>query len=280
MITTEGKRHIKRYLAGLEPRLASGLIFGVGASAENAADTALQFEIGYADITLSSYDFVADELVFKAQMPTALTGKVYEVGLSKYGADVLSRRDDMVIAKFDYDIEAWETSPDVPADFTTSNVRVGEYGLILTPTASATESAAISMGLDMGNNSDFDRFAMAMHCSANVASVTVKFLSDDTNYYSMTSVAPGAGYNVYSVLRGAMSVTGSPNWNTIASVSVSVTATSGGAATVIMDALRITDNDMISSGNILVARKVLPGEFDASVENTKEIEFALAVNIT
>lgn len=279
MITTEGSRRIKRYLASLEPRIAGALVFGVGTSTPTLGDTSLDFEIGYGDIYLTSYDFDTDEIIFKARVPTSLIGKINEVGLVSHSSDVLMKRDDFVIAAFDEENEAWETSPGVPADFVTSNIRVGNYGLSLTPATSLTESATLATGLNLENNSDSDQIVFAAHCSSNVESISILLMTDDSNYYQFTTSTPSAGYGIFEITRGAMAVTGSPSWANITSVRVSATATSGGAATVVMDAIRITDNDMISSGHILVARTVLGAEFDATIQNSKEIEFALSVTV-
>jgi hypothetical protein len=81
MITTDGKTHIKRYLAGFVPSIAQSIAFGIGETAENVAHTKLTFEVGRSDIVLTSYDFVNNKILYKAPVSEDFAGKIYEVAL-------------------------------------------------------------------------------------------------------------------------------------------------------------------------------------------------------
>src|SRR5215216_3335591 len=107
MITTAGKTHIKRFLAGMEPDFARAIAFGVGEAPEQLTDTALYYEIGRTPITLTSYDFVGDRLILKADLEEGFDGVLYEYGL--YSREDSSAGDygSRLVASFDSDTEAW-----------------------------------------------------------------------------------------------------------------------------------------------------------------------------
>ena len=108
MITTEGKTHIKRYLAGFVPSIAQSLAFGIGDKAEAVGDTRLHFEADRVDIALTSYDFVNDRLVFKASFPTDFEGTIYEVGIfSSAINEVAGEFGSRLLASFDSASEEW-----------------------------------------------------------------------------------------------------------------------------------------------------------------------------
>ena len=72
MLTTEGKQHIRRYLAGYVPNLALAMAWGIGQNAESPSDISLGLEIGRAKIDFTDFDFDTDAIIYKAPMPEDL----------------------------------------------------------------------------------------------------------------------------------------------------------------------------------------------------------------
>src|SRR6476469_6797323 len=108
MITQQGVTYIKRYLAGFVPSMAQSIAFGLGNRAESNTDTKLQFEVERVDINLTSYDFVNNKLIFKAELPDDFQGQIYEVGLfSQPSNAVAGEFGSKMLSSFDSFDEGW-----------------------------------------------------------------------------------------------------------------------------------------------------------------------------
>lgn len=276
MITNDGKAHIKRYMAGLVPSIGEALALGIGASAEDAADVALDFEVGRVDVELVSYDFTADLLIFKATIPQEFAGTIYEVGLWSTSSD--SRAGSYtseVLTSFDSETELW-----TGGSYATANNRVGIDSLRLAPSASTSANATMSeLEMDLSGYSGVDQFSIAYNSGGTTpTSITVDFKNDSSNYYRW-SVTPGAGYQFVTVNKSTLTATGSPNWGAISTIEVTVNAAAGGAAQIDFDAIRINDTDTLNPDYALVAREVLPTPYVKTEGEVQDIEFSVPVSI-
>lgn len=283
MLTTEGRTYIKRYLAGQVPAIAQCIAFGLGSRAESASDTSLQFEFGREQITLTSYDFVNNKVIFKAALDSDYSGTIYEVALySQLENPVAGLFGSRLISTFDSDSESWVDSSGSAATFSTSTARIGGDSLSHTPVAEATTTSTWSdLFLDLSGHSSADVFSLAYNiANTNTSSIVLRFMTDSSNYYTITRTTPGIGYRIDTFTKGSAVATGSPSWENITSVQVATTATAGGAASVAFDGLRIEDVDTISTEYVMVARELLSTPYVKQEGMTQEVEFALAVNIT
>jgi hypothetical protein len=282
VITDEGRVYIKRYLAGWTPRIAASLAYGVGDTAESSAQKKLQFEIGRADIAITAYDFINNKLVFKAQLPDDAFGSIREIGLFSMERNALAGDgDSRLITSFDSGTENWiNPATGLSSSWSTTNTRIGDDSLSLSVAASGSITAQLDgLGLDFSDNSSADRFTTAANISANVASVQVKFYTDSSNYYTITH-NPTAGYRFMNYAMSAAVPTGSPSWSNINMITYTLTATSGGTATVDLDGLRLEDTDTPNPEYVMVAREVLPTPFLKEAGRSQAIEFAIDVSIT
>ena len=283
MLTTNGKTHIKRYLAGQVPAIAQSIAFGIGSKAESATDTYLQFEVGRSDIVLTSFDFVNNKLIFKAPVAEEYAGQILEVALfstatNPEAGDYGSR----LISTFDSDSEEWVNLADGTDEvFLTNASRIGGDSLSHTPAASSLRTSSLpGLFLDFSGNSGADKFIFALNVgNANTASVTFKFLTDASNYYAFTITSPSAGYTIVERTMSVAAVTGAPNWANITEIQVTTTASSGGAAAVDFDGIRIEDTDSISPNYVMVSRELLSVPFIKTIGMSQDIEFALDVNV-
>lgn len=277
MITTDGKRHIKNYMGGIVPSIGGAIAYGLGSAAALATDETLQFEFGRGKVTLTSYDFIDDVIVFKATLPPEISGKIYEVGLfsqeiNANAAEYGSR----VVTSFDQGEEAWNGVH----TWNSTNARIGNEALRLAPAASGTAAAENpTVMLDFGGNSDADQFRVAFYNgNTNAASISILFLNDSANYYTYTISNPAAGYSVVAVNKGSFTAVGAPWWSEINSIRVAVVAKSSGAAAVDLDGIRIEDTDTVNTDYVLVARNVITPHLKEA-NKTDEIEIRLPVNI-
>lgn len=284
MLTTEGKRYIKRYMAGQVPSIAESIAVGVSSAAESLTDATLGFEVSRSNITVTSYDFVNDRLVFKAAEAELLGGGIYELALfskpvNTLAGDYASR----LIASFDSSTETWvDASTSADDVYSATNSRIGPDGLSHTPAASATKTSSMrGLQLDLSGNSNGDLFKFAYNVgNAFTASIQFRFMTNASNYFTYNTGAQTAGYKLTSVAKASLTVTGAPNWNNITEIQVSTTSTSGGASAILLDGIRLEDVDTINPDYVLVARKVLAtpqtGIQRGRVQN---LEYSLNINV-
>lgn len=277
MITTNGKLQIKRYMAHQVPDIAKSISVGIGAISESVAHTALQFEIGRADIKLISYDYVNNKLVFKASIPQELSGKIYEIGLwSQAMSTAAGEYHSRLLTTFDSASEVWSAGT-----YQTANARVGIDSLRFTPSASATVSAILNdVFIDFSGNSGADTFNVAYYNSnANVANFKIRFKNDASNYYTITVTSPATGYQISTVAKSAATVTGTPSWATIAAIEVEVVAGAGGSASIDFDGVRVEDTDTLDPSYVMVARELLVSPVTKVAGRVQDIEFSIPVTV-
>lgn len=283
MLTTEGKVYVKRFLAMQVPAIAQCIAFGVGAKAEAVGDTELQFETGRVDVTLTSYDFATDRLIFKAILPEDLAGKIYEVALfSQTENPMAGNFASKVLASFDSDSEEWVKDSDGSAAvYTTSNSRVGADSLRVAPALNATDAFVLNdMIYDLSGNSGADVIKLAYNISGgSPGSVGVRFRTDASNYYSFTTTAPATGYRVDSFTKGSAVVTGNPSWESINGIEVRVTAGGVAVPNVDFDGIRIEDTDTVNPEYVMVSRELLATPFVKTDGKVQEIEYSLNVSV-
>lgn len=283
MITTEGKAHIKRYLAGFVPAIAQSACFGIGNRAEVVGDMALQIEVARSPINYTNYDFAANKLVYKAEIPADYVGKIYEVGVysleyNPAAADFGSR----LITTFDSATEDWvDSTTSAYAPFTALANRVGTDALSFTPALSTASTYALrSIVLDLSGYSSADTFNFGFNVgNANTSAVRVRFLTDASNYYDFNLGAQTAGYKLVEVTKSTAVSTGAPSWANITEIQITVTSGAGGASSLEFDVIRIEDKDSISLDYILVARKVLPTPITSIAGQSQDFEFTLDVTV-
>lgn len=276
--------HIKRYLAGFVPSIAQSIAFGIGDAAEAIGDTKLQFEAGRVDISLTSYDFVNNRLVYKAQLPESFQGTISEVGLYTTSAnDVAGQYGSNILTTFDSDTEEWiMNGSTTPSTFTTGAFsRIGTNSLTQNPAVSdARYDMLTSVALDLSGYSGADKFSLAYNVgNAFVANVAIFFFTDSFNYYQFNLGVQTAGYKVTEVNKGVASVVGTPNWSNITSISVATASTAGGTGLVQFDGLRIEDTDTVNPNYLMVARELVSPTFTKEAGKVQEIEFALNVTV-
>ena len=283
MLTTEGKNHIRRYLAGWVPAIAQTVAFGVGSRAESLSDIALQMETIKSPVNLTSYDFVNNVLVYKASVPDDYAGKIYEVGIYSLEADPAAGEfSSRTLTIFDYANEDWiNVGTGAAATFTAVNNRVGLYALSATTASSTTETFSLrNVLLDLSGYSNADTFNFAYNvANANTSNIKFRFLTDSANYYEFALGSQTTGYKITEVAKGTATVTGTPNWTNITEIQVIVTSGAGGASSIEFDAIRVEDKDSLSLDYILVARKVLAVPATSVLGQAQDLEFTLDVTV-
>jgi hypothetical protein len=283
MITNEGSIHIKRFLSGSVPDIARSIALGVGEAPASPTDVRLQYEIARVPIELISYDFENNRLIFKGTMEEDFDGTVYEIGLYSREDSSAGAYGSRLITSFDSDTEAWYVAGN-PATYTTTNTRIGNDSLTLSPASAASATANLPDTLvDLSVYSAADEFSVAFYNgNTNLSTLSIRFSTDASNYYTI-SIPNGsitAGFNVVRIAKGTAVATGAPNWGSITEIAVTANSKVGGASAVNFEGIRIEDTDTIDSGYVLVSRAVVALPFVKTVGRTQDIEFPLGVTIS
>ena len=125
MITTQGSRFIKQFLAGQSTTVIGYMSVGVGDTAASASDTDLNYELARVPVSLRTYDPVSDRLVFKGTFPEELAGRISEVALWTAEADVnAASTNSRQILTFESDAEEWDSTT-----YQSGNTRIGKEPL-------------------------------------------------------------------------------------------------------------------------------------------------------
>lgn len=277
MITNQGKTFFKRQLAG-QSGLISAIAVGIGNTPASVNDTKLQFEFARIPVDVTAFDFSTDKLIYKGTLPEEVGGRIHEIGIftmqDNPAAGVGNNR---IITTFDSDTEDWG----VGAAYVTSAHRIGSDALTTTPAASTTNSLLLSnLGIDLSDSLSSDTFTFAYNVdNTNVANIKLRFRTDATSYYEHIITSPTVGYKFTTFTKGAMTVTGTPDWLDINEIEITVTATSGGTASVWFDGIRIDDTSSVTPEYGLVARFV-PASYTLKDEGVEfDIEYTLGVTI-
>lgn len=277
MITAQGKRFIKRYLAGQSGSIVGAISVGIGDTAASLNDTRLQFEFARVPVLVTGYDFAGDQLIFKGTLNETVSGQIREVGIwTAESNGALGSQQSFVITSFDADDETWDIET-----FDTVGARIGVDCLKHTPAASGTSASVLTgINLDFEDYSSQDTFVLAYNPeNANTANVKIRFRTDASNYYEYTITSPTAGYKFQTFVKGSATVVGVPDWSNINEIEVRTTATSGGSASVKYDGLRAEDADSVAPDYGLVARFVPASPITKADGVIQDIEFALPVTI-
>lgn len=248
MITNLGKVVTLNNLSQGERSLVSHIAVGSVGTTATANDLSMAAEWARAEVKFIVADQVGGKLLIKAVLPSTLEGKIYEIGAYVSEEDEI----DQVLTTFE-SFEGWTGT------FTTANTRAGAESLSITATASATVSSTISsllMDILTGAKND-DVFRFAVNVSNSNCNWIDYMFKENSSNYAVARIIPSAGYNVYSVNRSALTVTGTPVLSNIQELTVSVNAKSAGSVTVDLDFARIDAAHNSVSGTVLVARQEL-----------------------
>ena len=276
MITADGRVFIKRYFANRAGVVIGALSVGIGNKAPALNDERMQFEFFRVPVTLVDYDQVQDRLIVKATLPENVAGKIYEVGL--WTSEVNSAAGNSgsrLITEFGAE-EAWTNGT-----LDTTNYRIGAEALKHTPAANGNVSSLMTdLTMDLLSYSSNDFFNVAYEVqNGNTASIEIRFRTDSNNYYKYTISNPTTGYKFESLLKGAATAVGAPDWGTISEVEIITTSKSSGSSSVIFDGIRLEDADTVSSDYGLIARTALGQPIIKQEGIVQDVEYALSVSI-
>ena len=255
MITTAGALAARRYFAQQIPSWAEAIAIGVSNKVATTADSSLGFEIARLQIQETSIDFVTNEIVYKATIPSDTELTIYEAGLWSSTSELTDSR---FLTGIDQ-IETW-----AGGTWQTANARIGVDAYRVASAGTGTLTGIVA---DLSANSNVDKMSIAYY-SAGATSIKVVLKTDDSNYFTATKAVSGTGYFTLSLVKTDFAATGAPTWNNITSVALTPT---GGA--VDFDGIRIDDIDGITDRFLLVARTVFVTPIVKTAGRDADIEY-------
>jgi hypothetical protein len=272
VITTAGREAILRYLAGEIGAWAMSMTFGVGATTPTAADTNLEFEVFRAPINYMASDTYTGEVVLRAELPPAMSGKVHEIGIWSTDANIDSDYPSALITSFDVESGDFADNANGHWVVTTTGTRIGESSILLNGPDAAVVSVPFA-GLDLSGYEATDKFALAYITTAsNSSSINVRFYTSDTNYftYSFTPTGAAGTYKIQSWEKGAFTQQGTPNWASIERYEIIANNTTG--RSLILDGFRLDDTERYNDFSF-VSRAVPAQPITTAIEEDTYVEY-------
>lgn len=276
LLTNAGRRAILRYLAGRGGSVGDSIALGTGTIAPSVVDNRLTFEADRVTIDVISVLYNDSLIVFKGTIPQEVQYTIYEAGLFNMPSNPFSVESSRILLSFEDTIEEWSVGTLV-----NTNARLGSQSLRLQPAGSGTLEAQAAVVADLSSFTADDNFTLAYtKASSNASSLILKFKDLNGNQYALTKSITSAplAYNVLTFRKGDFVATGAMDWTNVTSISVSHSATAGGASDVYLDGLRIEDDDVVSGDYALLSRSVLVSPVSKTDASPMDIEYALELN--
>jgi hypothetical protein len=211
--------------------------------------------------------------IYSTTLPTNLAGKINEIAIYPGLRTSLNSFDSKFITDFG-SIYSWSPEPTINQD----EYRVGNNSLLFESDGSAEkEYISIIEDLDISGYSNFDTLSFSYKANdANLSSVKVRFYSSDVDYYEFNFADHEIGWNVIDLSFASMSSNGSPAKNKISKIGVVVVPLSS-ETSILVDGLRVNDEDTFDPTYGMVARSVIP-EIEKVAGREMLIEYKLDLN--
>lgn len=274
IITDAGKISILRYMGLITSSYANHLAIGISETAPQVTDTELGFEVDRQDISVISVNLNTSEVLFKASFPESGQYHINEVGIFPDSGGHRSYNMFAFVKE-----EFWQGTQYINL----SDVRVGGEG----STVPATDTGSViyrDMQINMSEVSLDDIFRLAINLyDDNCESVILRFIdrdgieSEGTYTIPTYTASPDPQYELIDVDKAAFTNLNG-DWANIVRVEVEVTASTGLETSVVLDAIRMIDLNMLS-GSEVVAKTKLPSTLVKEQGDSMEIQYTLSIPI-
>jgi len=292
ILTKYGKRYLTTYLAGQSSSPAKDIAIGIGTSATSVNNTQLDFEFYKSQVNLSSVDIQTSPstglttygVVYKTTIPTDVAGVIKEIGLfpsvtigaTDYASRSISNFENGQYWISDSGIQAETVSTPVPL--------IGSSYMKIYATSNSSTKYSYAINFDLSGYSANDSMTIAYYQSdLNLDYIFVRAYSSDDSYYEIrfpgsSSIGTKINSLTLSSLYDSGFGSGTPDNSAIVKFTVGAKAKSSGATTVLMDGLRINDEDSFKPDFGLISRSVLSSPITKALGRQMDIEYRLGIN--
>ncbi len=267
MITQFGKRFLTSFIAGNASFSNKDLAVGISNGTEyplSNTNSRLGFEFYRMPVEFGGIDINTSvnpntyTVIYSATLPSDLAGKINEVGIFPGTRSSINNYDSKFITDFELPFD-WSPTPDIDQ----SNYRVGNSSLVFESNgATQQEYKSTIETLDISGYSNFDTISFSFKAlDANLSEIKLRLYSSTSNYLEMVFDSHSIGNNIVEKDISSFITVGSPDKANITEIGFVIVPTSS-ATSVVMDGLRINDEDTFDPSYGLVSRKVLSSEVE------------------
>jgi hypothetical protein len=294
LLTKYGKRFLTSYLAGAVPFDNKDIAIGIGNTAASVNNTQLEFEFYRSAVNLGSIDIQTDSgtgvstyaVVYKTTIPSDVVGNIYEIGLFPTATDGNSDYSSRFISTFENNLNWLDDSGLSATTVTTPSPRIGNTWFSISATSNSSNKYSLSTPFDLTGYSQNDSLTLAFkQQDTNLDYVFVRFYSSLTDYYEMrfagnSSLLNKVTTSLLSNLYSSGFTSGSPDSESIIKISIGAKAKSSGATTVLLDGLRINDEDTFNTYSSIISRSVLSNPIVKSYGREIDVEYRIGLSFS
>jgi len=290
MITKFGKRFITSYLANGLNFNDKDIAIGIGSTPATVNDTDMQFEFYRSGVFLGSTDIQTNtatgittySVVYKTTLPTDVEGIISEIGIfpstSVQNTDYSSR----YISSFE-ETSLWkDSSGNQPEKVSTPTPKIGSSYFSVSALSGQSKSYSLDTVFDISGYGVEDGIKIAFYqTDLNLDYVYVKFYSSPDNYKEIRFAGTSSiGHKVLesslsSLFNSSFSSSGATDFANITKIEVGAKAKSSGATNVLLDGLRLNDEDKYNTQYGLVSRSVLTEPIVKTLGVEMDIEYKI-----
>ena len=272
MITKFGKRFITSYLANGLNFNSKEIAVGIGSLAPTVNDTDLQFEFYRSGVSLGSIDIQTNTstgqttyaVVYKAILPTDVEGIISEIGIFPTAFAQNTDYSSRYVSSFE-DTSSWlDSNGNQPTKVLTPTPKIGSSFFSVSATNGGSKSYSLETIFDISGYGVDDSMSFAFYQSdLNLDYVYARFYSSASNYKEVrfagdTSIGHKVLPNKLSNLfNSSFTSSGDTDFSKITKIEVGAKAKPSLSTTVLLDGLRLNDDDRYNPQYGLISRSVL-----------------------
>lgn len=280
MITQFGKRFLTNFIAGNVSFANKDLAIGISNGTEYASantNSRLGFEFYRLPVEFGGININTSvtpstySAIYSTTLPADLAGKINEIGIFPSTRSSINNYDSKFITDFELPFD-WTPTPDIDQ----SNYRVGNSSLVFESNGGAEQEYKSTIEtLDLSGYSNFDTFSLSfIQLDENLSEIKLRFYSSDTDYLEIVFASGNLGNNILEKELASLTTTGTPDRSNINQLGV-VIVPSISPTSVVMDGIRINDEDTFDPTYGLISRKVLDTEVEKVAGKELIIEYKL-----
>jgi len=290
MITKFGKRFITSYLANGLNFNQKDIAIGIGSIPATVNDTDLQFEFYRSGVTLGSIDIQTDTstgqttyaVVYKTTLPTDVEGIISEIGIFPTAYAQATDYSSRYISSFE-DTTSWLDSNGIqPTKVLSPAPKIGSSFFSVSAINGGSKSYSLDTIFNISGYGVEDSMSFAFYQSdLNLDYVYARFYSSASNYKEIRF--PGdtsIGHKVLSaklssLFNSTFTSTGATDFSSIKKIEVGAKAKSSVSTTVLLDGLRLNDDDRYNPQYGLISRSVLSSPIVKMLGVEMDIEYKI-----
>lgn len=280
MITQFGKRFLTNFIAGNVSFSTKDLAIGIANETEypsSNTNSRLGFEfyrlpVEFGGISIdTSVEPNTYTAIYSATLPSDLAGKFNEIGIFPGSRSSINNYDSKFITDFELPFD-WSPTPEIDQN----NYRVGNSSLVFESNGLLEQEYKSTIEtLDISGYSNFDTLSLSfIQNDENLSEIKIRFYSSEFDYVEIVYGNGQLGNNILEKQLASLTTYGTPDKSNITQLGIVIVPNTS-ASSVILDGLRINDEDTFDPTYGLISRKVLTSEVEKVAGKELTIEYKL-----